>query len=384
MQRSSNTRIEAQHTIDTTHVLQDPFAEKTVYHDNAIDKFFIKLYSQKMADQLNGAAAARRATASPAACTARAPDAPLHAAASRSQRMHMHSILREPQITHAQNAPCMKHSTHPPLPHHHPHPTPPGVPVPDDATYDDFVRISKEIMRGRGSVQQREVVRQVLRTLMPEQAPPTFRCGGSVGTCGAVEPLQLVCAPAAGPPPSCTRSQTPLPHPSPLNMHTLHLIIIAPPSRYPPTGSSSPRRSGRPSSTPSSPAWPSSGWWARASCGRRTWRWAAATCGGSGAWSTSKSAATWRPAAAWGCAPSERRRTGGVGRAWSFSGAGGGRRAACVRAGLSCWCQSLTLRVDRRPPTPPPLSPPPQHVQGADPGVLHRGVWAAADDEPQL
>jgi hypothetical protein len=35
--------------------LQDPFAEKTVYNDNAIDKFFIKLYSQKMADQLTGA-----------------------------------------------------------------------------------------------------------------------------------------------------------------------------------------------------------------------------------------------------------------------------------------------------------------------------------------
>lgn len=33
---------------------QDPFAERTTYNDNAVDRFFIKLYSQKMADQLDG------------------------------------------------------------------------------------------------------------------------------------------------------------------------------------------------------------------------------------------------------------------------------------------------------------------------------------------
>ncbi|KAI8472878.1 MAG: hypothetical protein J3K34DRAFT_412763 [Monoraphidium minutum] len=83
--------------------VKDPFAEKTTYYDNAIDKFFIKLYSQKMADQLD------------------------------------------------------------------------GVPVPADADYEDFVRISREIMRGRGSAEQREVVREVLRTLMPREAPGAFR-----------------------------------------------------------------------------------------------------------------------------------------------------------------------------------------------------------------
>jgi hypothetical protein len=35
-------------------VMQDPFAEKTVYNDGPIDKLFIKLFTQKMADQLEG------------------------------------------------------------------------------------------------------------------------------------------------------------------------------------------------------------------------------------------------------------------------------------------------------------------------------------------
>ncbi|GFR45906.1 hypothetical protein Agub_g7362 [Astrephomene gubernaculifera] len=82
---------------------KDPFAEKTVYNDNLLDKFFIKLYSKKMADQLS------------------------------------------------------------------------GVGVPDNATYDDFVRISSEIMKGRNSVQQRAVIREVLASLMPREAPPVFR-----------------------------------------------------------------------------------------------------------------------------------------------------------------------------------------------------------------
>lgn len=34
--------------------LQDPFAEKTVYNDGPVDKLFIKLFTQKMADQLDG------------------------------------------------------------------------------------------------------------------------------------------------------------------------------------------------------------------------------------------------------------------------------------------------------------------------------------------
>jgi hypothetical protein len=42
-------------------VQTDPFGELTVYNDSPVDKFFIKLYSQKMADQLKGGACAREA-----------------------------------------------------------------------------------------------------------------------------------------------------------------------------------------------------------------------------------------------------------------------------------------------------------------------------------
>lgn len=55
-----------------------------------------------------------------------------------------------------------------------------GVSVPKEATYDDFVRISKEIMRGRSTQQQQEVVLKVLASLLPEQAPAGFRCAWTV------------------------------------------------------------------------------------------------------------------------------------------------------------------------------------------------------------
>jgi 5-carboxymethyl-2-hydroxymuconate isomerase len=47
--------------------------------------------------------------------------------------------------------------------------------VPEEATYDDFVRVSKEIMKGRNTDQQREVVAKVLESLMPEHVPGVFR-----------------------------------------------------------------------------------------------------------------------------------------------------------------------------------------------------------------
>jgi hypothetical protein len=50
-----------------------------------------------------------------------------------------------------------------------------GVYVPQNATYDDFVRVSKEIMRGRTSDEQRDVIKKVLLSLLPEQAPGVFR-----------------------------------------------------------------------------------------------------------------------------------------------------------------------------------------------------------------
>ena len=33
-------------------VLQDPFQDKTIYHDNLIDKLFVRIFASKMAEQL--------------------------------------------------------------------------------------------------------------------------------------------------------------------------------------------------------------------------------------------------------------------------------------------------------------------------------------------
>jgi hypothetical protein len=56
--------------------------------------------------------------------------------------------------------------------------------VPEEPTYDDFVRISNDIMKGRNSVQQREVVREVLLSLMPKGTPEGFRCAAAAGALG--------------------------------------------------------------------------------------------------------------------------------------------------------------------------------------------------------
>jgi len=82
---------------------KDPFAERTVYNDNFLDLLFIKIYTKKIAAQLD------------------------------------------------------------------------GVYVPDNPTYDDFVRVSKEIMKGRTPEQQKAVVLDVLRTLLPDYATKLFR-----------------------------------------------------------------------------------------------------------------------------------------------------------------------------------------------------------------
>lgn len=50
-----------------------------------------------------------------------------------------------------------------------------NVHVPKEPQYEDFVRISKEIMRGRTSEKQRIVVRDVLVSLLPPNAPDAFR-----------------------------------------------------------------------------------------------------------------------------------------------------------------------------------------------------------------
>lgn len=63
-------------------------------------------------------------------------------------------------------------------------PLPAGVPY--DGSYDSFVELSREIMRGRNTKQQQETVAGVLSSLLPPQAPANFRkwfpfnkvCGG--------------------------------------------------------------------------------------------------------------------------------------------------------------------------------------------------------------
>jgi len=47
--------------------------------------------------------------------------------------------------------------------------------VPEEPTYDDFVRVSKEIMKGRTPEQQKTLVLDVLKTLLPDFATRQFR-----------------------------------------------------------------------------------------------------------------------------------------------------------------------------------------------------------------
>lgn len=58
--------------------------------------------------------------------------------------------------------------------------------MPADPTYDDFVRVSAEIMKGRNTQQQQAVVRDVLMSLLPPGAPEQFRCGGEEAGVGRV------------------------------------------------------------------------------------------------------------------------------------------------------------------------------------------------------
>eukprot|EP00798_Chlamydomonas_sp_ICE-L_P014191 gene14191-20160_t len=51
----------------------------------------------------------------------------------------------------------------------------PGVRVPLIARYEDFVRVSKELMKGRSPIEQRLLVRNVLFSIMPTSLPATFR-----------------------------------------------------------------------------------------------------------------------------------------------------------------------------------------------------------------
>jgi hypothetical protein len=46
---------------------------------------------------------------------------------------------------------------------------------PFDGTYDSFVELSREIMRGRTTKQQQETVASVLGNLLPPQSPQRFR-----------------------------------------------------------------------------------------------------------------------------------------------------------------------------------------------------------------
>jgi len=120
-----------------------------VYNDNALDRLFIKIFTHKMAAQLPGAAGGG-GTSAPL-LPAR-PPAPLDAPPRPS----------EPPSPAAASAPP-------------PRPPCAGVQAPADPTWDDFVVVSKEIMRGRNTDQQREVIRAILFSLMPEATPAVFR-----------------------------------------------------------------------------------------------------------------------------------------------------------------------------------------------------------------
>ncbi|GFH23851.1 DUF4033 domain-containing protein, partial [Haematococcus lacustris] len=84
-------------------VVVDPFLEKRSYNDNAFDRLFISIYTNKMAAKL------------------------------------------------------------------------PNVYVPEEPQYEDFVRVSKEIMKGRTPSEQKEVIMEVLNSLMPNGTAATFR-----------------------------------------------------------------------------------------------------------------------------------------------------------------------------------------------------------------
>ena len=70
-----------------------------------------------------------------------------------------------------------------PRPHALARSTPPWPPsfsspcsgAPFDGTYDGFVGLSREIMRGRNTREQQQTVAQVLLGLLPPQAPERFR-----------------------------------------------------------------------------------------------------------------------------------------------------------------------------------------------------------------
>ncbi len=117
-----------------------------------------------------------------------------------------------------------------------------GVPVPDEPEFDDFVRISKEIMRGRTPTQQMEVVSRVLGSLLPPGAPEQFRCA-----------LPPTCS-------SSVRARKLAPH---LASQRHRWAACA---RGWHAGVSSRPRSCRPSSTRGLPPWASAGSWGRWSC----------------------------------------------------------------------------------------------------------------------
>jgi hypothetical protein len=84
-------------------VKKDPFAEKTQYRDNPLEKFLIGGCTQRVAAQME------------------------------------------------------------------------GVTVPENSDYNDLVRVSKELMKGRNPSQQRDLVLKALRTILPEFVSLMFR-----------------------------------------------------------------------------------------------------------------------------------------------------------------------------------------------------------------
>lgn len=187
---------------------KDPFAKKTVYKDNVFDRAMIWYFSSVMSKQLGGERGrARSAWLLPAQA---------YGGPRKDGR---------PQV--------QPFGTQPLSPQHATAATPlAGLPF--SGSWDDFVQLSREIMKGRNSRQQQETVAGVLAGLLPPQAPERFRrwcarrCLGGAGRPPFVGRLS--------PPPHALSDQR-LPLPLPLIRHHhrwwVHCIAFIPWRRFP-------------------------------------------------------------------------------------------------------------------------------------------------------
>ena len=133
----------------------DPFATREVYQDGWFAKLMIWYFSKVMSQQLGGERVVGTQLSSRASLTpprrqpARPPALP-------QPRASVPASLGRPSHVPTSLLPCCADK-------------------PYDGTWDGFVTLSREIMRGRSTREQQEVVAGVLSGLLPPQAPERFR-----------------------------------------------------------------------------------------------------------------------------------------------------------------------------------------------------------------